>query len=163
MPTINYRRAERADAALILDFILQLAQYEKIADQVEATPETIEHSLFDRNAAQVIFGMVDGKEVGFALYFYNFSTFTGRPGVYLEDLFVKPEYRGLGLGKGLLLKLVDIAKEQQCGRVEWVCLDWNKPSIDFYKSLGAKPMDDWTIYRLSEHQFAGLLHEGSKE
>ena len=146
---MDYRFAERKDAALILEFIKALAEYEKLSDEVVATPETLEEWIFDRQKAEVIFALEDGVEVGFALFFHNFSTFLGRAGLYLEDLFVKPVYRGRGYGKGLLATLAKIALERGCGRLEWVCLDWNKPSIDFYKSLGAVPMDDWTIYRVT--------------
>ena len=146
---MNTRKAERKDVPLILDFIKQLAEYEKMSDQVVATPEILNEWLFDKNRAEVIFALEGDKEVGFALFFHNFSTFLGRSGLYLEDLFVKPEYRGKGYGKGLLATLAKIAAERGCGRFEWVCLDWNKPSIDFYKSMGAVSMDDWTIYRLA--------------
>ncbi|MBR5474781.1 MAG: GNAT family N-acetyltransferase [Lachnospiraceae bacterium] len=117
-------------------------------DCVVATEAMLEERLFDKGQAEVIFAMEEDKEVGFALFFHNFSTFLGKAGLYLEDLYVKPEYRGRGYGKGLLKKLAQIAKERDCGRMEWWCLDWNKPSIDFYKSLGACPMDEWTTYRL---------------
>lgn len=146
---MNTRKAERKDVPLILDFIKQLAEYEKMSDEVVATPEILNEWLFDKNRAEVIFALEGDKEVGFALFFHNFSTFLGRSGLYLEDLFVKPEYRGKGYGKGLLATLAKIAAERGCGRFEWVCLDWNKPSIDFYKSMGAVSMDDWTIYRLA--------------
>lgn len=146
---MDYRFAERKDSALILEFIKGLAEYEKLSDEVVATPETLEEWIFERQKAEVIFALQDGVEVGFALFFHNFSTFLGRAGLYLEDLFVKPAYRGKGYGKGLLAALAKIALERGCGRLEWVCLDWNKPSIDFYKSLGAVPMDDWTIYRVA--------------
>ena len=146
---MDYRFAERKDAALVLEFIKGLAEYEKLSDEVVATPETLEEWIFDRQKAEVIFALEDGVEVGFALFFHNFSTFLGRAGLYLEDLFVKPAYRGKGYGKRLLAALAKIALERGCGRLEWVCLDWNKPSIDFYKALGAVPMDDWTIYRVA--------------
>ena len=146
---MDYRYAERKDTALILEFIKSLAEYENLSDEVVATPETLEEWVFDRQKAEVIFALEDGVEVGFALFFHNFSTFLGRAGIYLEDLFVKPEYRGRGYGKGLLTALAKIPLERGCGRLEWVCLDWNKPSIDFYKSLGAVSMDDWTIYRVA--------------
>ena len=132
-----------------MEFIKALAEYEKLSDEVVATPETLDEWIFDRQKAEVIFALEDGVEIGFALFFHNFSTFLGRAGVYLEDLFVKPAYRGRGYGKGLLATLAKIALERGCGRLEWVCLDWNKPSIDFYRSLGAVPMDDWTIYRVA--------------
>ena len=146
---MDFRYAERKDAALILEFIKALAAYENLEDEVVATPELFEEWIFDRQKAEVIFVMEEDKEVGFALFFHNFSTFLGRAGIYLEDLFVLPEYRGKGYGKGLLKKLAEIAVERGCGRLEWVCLDWNQPSIDFYKSLGAVPMSEWTIYRIN--------------
>ena len=118
-------------------------------DEVVATEELLNEWLFDKKVAEVIFVLEDDVEVGFALFFHNFSTFLGCGGIYLEDLFVKPQYRGKGYGKGLIKKLAQIAVERGCGRLEWWCLDWNKPSIDFYLSLGAEPMDDWTVYRIS--------------
>ena len=156
---MDYRFAERKDAALILEFINALAEYEKLSDEVIATPEALEEWIFDRRRAEVIFALEDGVEVGFALFFHNFSTFLGRAGLYLEDLFVKPVYRGRGYGKGLLSQLAKIARERGCGRLEWVCLDWNKPSIDFYKSLGAVPMDDWTIYRVTGDTLTALAEQ----
>ena len=144
-----FRYAERGDTARILQFITELATYENLQSEVVATEEILAEWLFDKQKAEVIFALEDGKEVGFAVFFHNFSTFLGRAGLYLEDLFVLPEYRGKGYGKALLKKLAQITVERGCGRLEWCCLDWNKPSIDFYLSLGAKPMDDWTIYRLT--------------
>ncbi len=146
---LTFRFAERKDSGLILSFIKGLASYERMLDQVVATEEQLEQWIFDKQKAEVIFACEDGKEVGFALFFHNFSTFLGRAGIYLEDLFVLPEYRGRGYGKALLRKLAQIAVERECGRLEWWCLDWNKPSIDFYLSLGAKPMDEWTVYRVT--------------
>ena len=146
---MEIRYAERKDTAIILNFIKDLAVYENMLDQVVATEELLGEWLFEKKAAEVIFALEDGKEVGFALFFHNFSTFLGRAGIYLEDLFVLPEYRDKGYGKGLLRKLAQIALERGCGRLEWACLDWNKPSIDFYLSLGAQPMDEWTTYRLT--------------
>lgn len=151
---VNYRFAAAEDTGLILGFIRALAEYENMSDQVVATEENLREWIFEKNAAEVIFALhetSDGemKEVGFALFFHNFSTFLGRAGLYLEDLFVLPEYRGMGYGKGLLQALAKIAVERGYGRMEWWCLDWNKPSIDFYKSLGAVPMDEWTTYRLT--------------
>ena len=156
MPELSFRNAVRADTALILYFIRQLAEYEHMSDQVVATEAILERELFDRHGAEVIFAMEDGKEVGFALYFHNFSTFLGRPGLYLEDLYVMPEYRGKGYGKALLQQLARIACERGCGRMEWWCLDWNRPSIDFYLSLDAEPMSDWTVYRLSGDALSAL-------
>lgn len=145
----EFRFAEKKDVALILEFIKDLANYEKMLDEIVATEELLMEWIFEKKKAEVIFALEDGEEVGFALFFHNFSTFLGRAGIYLEDLYVKQEYRGKGYGKGLLKKLAQIAVERGCGRLEWWCLDWNKPSIDFYLSLGAQPMDDWTTYRIS--------------
>lgn len=150
MEKVVIRKAVREDAALILEFIRGIAKYEKMENEVEATVELLEEQLFDKGRAEVIFAMEDGKEVGFALFFHNFSTFVGRAGLYLEDLYVYPEYRGKGYGKALFMELVNIASERRCGRMEWVCLNWNTPSIEFYRSLGAVPLDEWTTYRLDE-------------
>lgn len=146
---LTFRYAQRSDAPLILQFIRELADYEKMSDEVVADEETLEEWIFDKGKAEVLFAVVDGKEVGYALFFHNFSTFLGRAGIYLEDLFVKPEHRGKGYGKALLKQLASIAVERKCGRLEWSCLDWNQPSIDFYRSLGAEPMSDWTVYRMT--------------
>ncbi len=159
MEKINFRYAKETDAALILDFIKGLAEYEKMLDEVIATEDLLKEWIFEKKKAEVIFALEDGKEVGFALFFHNFSTFLGRAGIYLEDLFVKPEYRGKGYGKGLLKKLAQIAVERGCGRLEWWCLDWNKPSIDFYLSLGAEPMDEWTTYRVTGENLNKLAEE----
>ena len=152
---MTFRFANETDTALILRFIRGLAEYEHLADQVVADEETLRREIFDRKGAEVLFALEDGTEVGFALFFHNFSTFLGRSGLYLEDLFVWPEYRGKGYGKALLRQLAVIAVERGCGRLEWVCLDWNQPSIDFYKSLGAEPQSDWTIYRLTGATLTG--------
>ena len=144
---LAFRFAEERDTPLILDFIKGLADYERMLDQVVADEATLADQLFRKKNAEVLFALEDGKEVGFALFFHNFSTFLGRSGLYLEDLFVLPEHRGKGYGKAILQKLATIAVELGCGRLEWWCLDWNKPSIDFYRSLGAEPMSDWTVYR----------------
>ena len=149
MEKLQFRYAKEGDTALILRFIKELADYEKMLDEVVATEEILKEWIFAKNKAEVIFVLENDVEVGFALFFHNFSTFLGRSGVYLEDLFVKPAYRGKGYGKGLLKKLAQIAVERGCGRLEWWCLDWNKPSIDFYRSMGAEPMDDWTVYRVA--------------
>ena len=149
MAVFRFRYAEEKDTALILHFIRQLAIYEKMEDQVTADEKLLKEWLFDKNIARVIFALEGEKEVGFALFFYNFSTFLGKGGIYLEDLFVLPQYRGRGYGKGLLKQLAKIAVSEGCGRLEWMCLDWNKPSIDFYLSLNARPMEDWTLYRLT--------------
>lgn len=147
MSELTFRNAEEQDCGKILYFIKQLAVYEKMEDQVVATEEILREWIFEKKKAEVIFGCLDGKEIGFAVFFHNFSTFLGRAGIYLEDLFVLPEYRGRGFGKAFLVKLAETALERGCGRLEWACLDWNVPSIEFYKSLGAVPMDDWTVYR----------------
>lgn len=149
MCELTFRNAKREDTGLILFFIKSLASYEKMLDQVVATEELLEEWIFDKKKAEVIFPCLDGKEIGFALFFHNFSTFLGRAGIYLEDLFVMPEYRGKGYGKALLKELARITVERGCGRLEWSCLDWNEPSIKFYKSLGAIPMIDWTGYRVT--------------
>ena len=149
MKPFNFRYADAADTGLILDFIKELAAYEKMSDEVIATEDLLREQIFEKGGAEVIFALEDGKEVGFALFFHNFSTFLGRSGLYLEDLFVKTEHRGKGYGKGLLKQLARIALERGCGRMEWWCLDWNQPSIDFYRSLDAEPMSDWTTYRLA--------------
>lgn len=141
--------AKREDTPEILEFIKGLAEYENMLDQVVADVPTLEHWLFDEKKAEVIFAEEGGKRVGFALFFHNFSTFLGRAGLYLEDLYVRPEYRGRGYGKALLQELARIAVERGCGRFEWWCLDWNTPSIEFYKSMGAVPMSDWTVYRIT--------------
>ena len=149
MEKLCFRYANENDTALILQFIRELAEYEEMLDEVVATEEILQEWIFEKKKAEVIFVLESDAEVGFALFFHNFSTFLGRSGVYLEDLYVKPEYRGKGYGKGLLKKLAQIAVERGCGRLEWWCLDWNKPSIDFYLSLGAEPMKDWTVYRIA--------------
>lgn len=146
---LDFRYAERKDAGLILKFIKDLAKYEKMENEVIATEALLKEWIFDKQKAEVIFALKDGKEVGFALFFHNFSTFLGRAGIYLEDLYVMPKHRGFGYGRAILRKLAQIAVERGCGRLEWWCLDWNKPSIDFYMSLGAEPMSDWTAYRIA--------------
>lgn len=150
MPTATFRRAEKKDVPLILDFIRRLAAYEHMEHDVTATPVLLEEWLFEKKTAEVLFAVDEnGREVGFALYFHNFSTFLGKAGIYLEDLFVLPEERGLGYGKGLIAALARTALDRGCGRLEWSCLDWNTPSIEFYKSLGARVMDEWSVYRLT--------------
>lgn len=147
---MRYRFANKDDANLILDFIKQLAIYEKMENEVVASPELLEEWIFDKGKAEVIFALnEDNQEVGFALFFHTFSTFLGRAGIHLEDLFVKPEYRKQGYGKFLIQSLAKITVERGCGRLEWCCLDWNQPSIDFYRSLGAVSLDEWMIFRLT--------------
>jgi GNAT superfamily N-acetyltransferase len=149
MGTLSIRFADENDCGKILFFIRELASYEKMSDEVVATESLLHEWLFEKHIAEVIFVCEDGDEVGFALYFHNFSTFLGRAGIYLEDLYVIPEFRGKGYGKALLKQLARIAEERGCGRLEWCCLDWNRPSIDFYLSLGAVPLEDWTVFRIT--------------
>ena len=153
---VAFRYARREDVQLILEFIRALAEYEKMSDEVVANEQLLEEWIFDKQKAEVIFAVLDGKEIGFALFFHNFSTFLGRAGLYLEDLFVRPEYRGRGYGRALLKRLAEIAVQRGCGRLEWWCLNWNKPSIDFYRSLGAEPMSEWTVYRIAGETLAQL-------
>lgn len=156
---LTFRSATEQDTGLVLQFIRALAEYEKMLDLVVADEALLEDQLFRKKNAEVIFAMEDGKEVGFALFFHNFSTFLGRSGLYLEDLYVFPEYRGKGYGKALLRKLASLAVDRGCGRMEWWCLDWNQPSIDFYRSLGAEPMNEWTVYRLTGETLERLANE----
>ena len=155
----EFRFATEADASLIIEFISGLAEYEKMTDEMIADEALISEWVFERKKAEVIFALEDGKEVGFALFFHNFSTFLGRAGIYLEDLFVLPEYRGRGHGKALIKELARITVERGCGRLEWCCLDWNKPSIDFYLSLGARQMNEWTTYRLAGDSLQSLVND----
>ena len=158
---MEIREATEADVPLILQFIRDLAIYEKLAHKVVATEEDLRRTLFaNPRFAEVIFVGENDAEVGFALFFHNYSTFLGQPGIYLEDLFVKPEMRGRGYGKALLAHLARLAKERGCGRLEWAVLNWNTPSIDFYKNLGAIPMDDWTVFRLIGEPLDKLASEG---
>jgi GNAT superfamily N-acetyltransferase len=150
LPDFHIRFAEQKDVALILTFIKELAEYEHMSDEVVATEELLTQFLFYQNKAEVIIGEYQQEPVCFGLFFHNFSTFLGRPGIYLEDLYVKPEMRGMGFGTAILSFLAKLAKERSCGRLEWACLDWNEPSIKFYKQLGAKEMEDWTVYRLQD-------------
>lgn len=161
--SLTFRNAERGDTELILRFIRELAEYEEMTDEVVADEATLEQWIFDREKAEVIFAVENGEEVGFALFFHNFSTFLGRAGIYLEDLYVKPEYRGRGIGKAVLKKLASIAVERGCGRLEWWCLDRNRPAVDFYLSMGAVPMNDWTVYRIAGDTLTGLGTADSAE
>ncbi len=146
---LEFRFAQEDDVEKILFFIKELADYEKMLNEVVATKELLQEWIFEKKKAEVIFAILDGEEIGFALFFHNFSTFLGRSGIYLEDLFVLPQYRKNGYGKAIFKQLAKIAIDRGCGRLEWWCLDWNKASIDFYLSLGAEPMDDWTVYRIA--------------
>jgi GNAT superfamily N-acetyltransferase len=155
--TITIRPACRDDVPLVLEFIRDLARYERLEHEVAASEAQLREALFgERRYAEVVFACSGGEPVGFALFFHNFSTFKGRPGIYLEDLFVRPEARGRGIGKQLLAHLARIAVERDCARLEWAVLDWNEPSIGFYRSLGAKPMDEWTTFRLTGESLALL-------
>ncbi len=160
IPGFVIRFAEEGDAALILRFIKGLAAYEKLAPEVTATEDLLRETLFgNRQVAEVIIGEYQGDAVVFALFFHNYSTFLGRPGIYLEDLFVKPEMRGLGFGKVLLAYLAKLATERKCGRVEWSVLDWNEPAIRFYQKLGAVAKDEWTVHRLTGEALDQLAKE----
>ena len=159
-PTLSIRPAVEADVPLILRFIRALAEYEHMSGEVVATEEDLRTWIFQRGGAQVLIAQVGEEPVGFALYFHNFSTFLGRCGIYLEDLYVRPEHRGRGYGLALLRRLAAIAVSEGCGRLEWWCLDWNRPSIDFYLSLPAQPMEDWTTYRVTGQALADLAQSG---
>lgn len=150
------RFAGEEDVTLILHFIKELADYEKMLSEVTATEELLRETLFVQKKAEVLIGEYGGKPVGFALFFHNYSTFLGKPGIYLEDLYIMPGMRGLGLGKAMLACLAHLAVERGCGRLEWWCLDWNEPSIKFYKQMGAQPMDDWTVYRVDKQNLNDL-------
>ena len=150
MKSFTIRPARPEEAGIVLDFIKRLAAYEKCSDDVFADEDTLRHSLFVEHSAEVVFGVEDDTPVGFALFFHNFSTFVGRKGLYLEDLFVLPEKRGLGYGMALLKYVAGIAVERNCGRMEWICLDWNESALSIYRSIGAVPMSDWTVQRLDE-------------
>lgn len=158
---MNIRYAKPSDIPLILCFIKELASYEQLEHEVVASEELLHEWLFEKAKAEVIFVEVDEEVVGFALFFHNFSTFLGRCGIYLEDLYIRPEFRGNGYGKALLKRLAAIAVERKCGRLEWWCLDWNKSSIAFYTSIGAKPMDEWTVYRVDKDTLLELAREES--
>jgi GNAT superfamily N-acetyltransferase len=161
---LDVRFAAEDDVPLVLSFIKELAEYERLSHEVVATEETLRETLFgERRVAEVLLGCSDGSPVAFALFFHNFSTFLGRPGIYLEDLFVRPEHRGSGFGKEMLRHLARIAKERDCGRLEWWVLDWNEDAIRFYKSLGAVPMDEWTVYRVTGEALEGLADGNRRE
>lgn len=155
-PPYQIRLMKENECSILLSLIKELAVYERMLPQVIATETSLYQAIFKDRHAHVFFVEVDSIVVGFALYFYNFSTFIGKKGLYLEDLYVKPEYRHQGLGKALFQTLVEVAKAEQCGRMEWSVLDWNESAIDFYKRLGAKPMSDWTVYRLTEEQIQSM-------
>ncbi len=156
MNHLSIRYATSDDVAQILRFIKELAEYEHMLDEVVATEALLHEWLFEKNKAEVLLALEDDTVIGFALFFHNFSTFLGRAGIYLEDLYITPTQRGKGYGKAILHKLAQITVERGCGRLDWCCLDWNTPSIDFYRSLGAQPLEDWTIYRLSGDTLANF-------
>lgn len=161
MSEFRIRDARIEDVPLILSFIRELAEYERLTHEVVATEELLAENLFGkRRAAEVLIGLLEETPVGFALFFHNFSTFLGRSGIYLEDVYVRPEYRGRGFGHAFLAHLAKLARERGCGRLEWAVLDWNEPAIRFYESLGAVAMDDWTVYRLTGKALAELAGEG---
>ncbi len=160
---LTLRPAQREDVGTILELIRLLAEYEHMTDQVVATEALLAETLFDKRQAEVLLAELDGQSVGMALFFHNYSTFLGRGGLYLEDLFVRPEYRGRGFGKQILQRLAQIAVERGCGRMEWACLDWNAPSIGFYRSLGAQPMDEWTVYRLTGDTLAAVAGNAGRK
>ncbi|QEL13547.1 GNAT family N-acetyltransferase [Limnoglobus roseus] len=155
------RPATPADVPSIAALIRALAEYEKLSHEVVLDEATLRDHLFGpRPFAEVLMAEADGRAVGFALFFFNYSTFLAKPGIYLEDLFVLPEYRGHGLGKGLLIALAKLAEERDCGRLEWAVLDWNEPSIRFYQALGARPKDEWVLYRMTREAISALAAEG---
>lgn len=159
IPGFELRFAEPADVPLILQFIKELAEYEKLAHEVMATEEVLQKSLFGSKGAEVLLGYFQEQPVSFALFFHNFSTFVGRSGIYLEDLFVKPEMRRKGIGHAMLSYLAELAKERNCGRLEWWVLNWNEIAINFYKKLGAVPMNEWTVYRVAGQALIDLGEE----
>jgi GNAT superfamily N-acetyltransferase len=164
MRELAIRVATEADIPEILRFIKELAEYERLSHEVYATEETLRESLFgERRVAEVLIGHQEGEPVGFALFFHNFSTFLGKPGIYLEDLYVRPEFRGMGFGRTLLAHLAKLAGERDCGRLEWWVLDFNEPAIRFYETLGALPMDEWTVYRLTGDALEELAAEGFRD
>jgi GNAT superfamily N-acetyltransferase len=152
------RDAEERDASLIFDFVKSLAEYEHLLDQLEATPEDLRRFIFEEKRAQALICEYEGQAAGFALFFHTFSTFAGKPGIYIEDIFVKPEFRKKGLGKLLFASVAKIALQRNCGRLEWACLDWNTPSIAFYTAQGARPLSDWTTYRITGEKLKALAH-----
>ena len=160
---VQIRAAAAADIPVILQFIRELAAYEKLSHEVVATEALLQEWIFEKQKAEVLLAEQNGKPVGFALFFHNFSTFLGRAGIYLEDLYVTPAARGNGVGKRLLQALASVAVERGCGRLEWSCLDWNIPSIGFYRSIGARPMDNWTVYRVTGKTLSALAGEAGAE
>jgi GNAT superfamily N-acetyltransferase len=161
VPELEIRPGTEDDVPLILSLIRELAEYERLSHEVVATEEMLRDSLFgERRAAEVLLGHLDDEPAGFALFFHNFSTFLGRPGIYLEDLYVRPEFRGAGVGRAMLVRLARLARERGCGRLEWSVLDWNEPAISFYKRLGASPVSGWSVYRVTGEALEELAAEG---
>lgn len=159
---MNFRIATKDDIGVIMRFIVELAEYEKLGHTVTATEELIKKWVFERKMAEVVIASADGDDVGFALFYHNFSTIVGKAGIHLEDLYVRPEYRGKGYGKAMLAYVASLAVERDCGRLEWWCLDWNKPSIDFYLALGASQMSEWTTYRLDGDDLRRVAEHAKK-
>ena len=160
MNGLKFKRTIEQDIPVILDFIKQIAIYENMLDKVTATEESLKESIFDNNRAEALLIEFNNEVIGYIIYFFNFSTFVGREGIYLEDLYIKPEYRGKGIGKKSFEVLVNIAKENKCERLEWTCLDWNEPSLKFYKSIGAKQMNEWIIHRLDKEAIDKISENG---
>jgi GNAT superfamily N-acetyltransferase len=161
MPELEIRAATEDDVPLILSLIKELAEYERLSHEVVATEEALGDSLFgERRVAEVLIGLYGDEPAGFALFFHNFSTFLGKPGIYLEDLYVRPEFRGAGIGRALLIHLARLARARDCGRLEWSVLDWNEPAIGFYKTIGASPVSGWTVYRLTGEALEELAARG---
>jgi GNAT superfamily N-acetyltransferase len=161
MPELEIRAATERDVPLILTLIKELAEYERLSHEVVATEEALRDSLFgERRVAEALLGYLGDDPAGFALFFHNFSTFLGKPGIYLEDLYVRPEFRGAGVGRALLVHLAGLAKERDCGRLEWSVLDWNEPAIGFYKGIGASPVSGWSVYRVAGEALEVLAAEG---
>jgi len=160
MSQLQIRKAKESDAHVIVWFVRQLAEYERLSHEAVMTEESVRQSLFGpRPAAEVLLGYSEDKPAAFAVFFHNFSTFLGKPGLYLEDLFVVPEMRGRGFGRAMLVELARIARQRNCGRFEWAVLDWNEPAIEFYKKLGAVPMNEWTIFRVAGEALERLANE----
>jgi len=161
MPELEIRATTEDDVPLLLSLIKELADYERLSHEVVATEETLRHSLFgEQRVAEALLGCLGGDPAGFALFFHTFSTFLGKPGIYLEDLYVRPEFRGSGVGQALLVKIAGLAKERGCGRLEWSVLDWNEPAIGFYKRIGAAPVSGWTVYRMTGEALEELAARG---
>ncbi|SHH11126.1 L-amino acid N-acyltransferase YncA [Anaerosphaera aminiphila DSM 21120] len=156
---LTFRYATVDDIPLVLSFIKELAEYEKMSEDVIATEDLLREMLFEKKRAEVFFALLDESEIGFALFFHNFSTFLGRAGLYLEDIYIQPQYRGNGYGKQIFKELSSIALERGCGRLELLCLDWNQPSIDFYKSMGAEPLNEWTVHRITSDKFKSIIEK----